>query len=71
MIGESLGGFSFVSATDPDTLSGDDSAVEGIDAEFATQIELGVARRVPEPAALALLLVVAAWAVRGRGNATP
>jgi len=56
LIGEALGGFSFVSARDPDTLSGDDFAVEGIDAEFASQIDLGNAIRVPEPS-LATLLV--------------
>jgi hypothetical protein len=62
----SLGGFSFVSGTDPDTLGGDDFAVEGIDAEEATQLDLGVALRVPEPA-LALLLAAAGLAARRRG----
>jgi hypothetical protein len=67
-IGGSLGGFSFQSTTDPDSLAGDDFAVEGIGADSASQIDLGVAQRVPEPAA-ALLLGAGAlvWALRWRG----
>ena len=51
----SLAGFSFVSSTDPDTLAGNDFAVEGIGADSATQIDLGIAQLVPEPS-VALLL---------------
>ena len=67
----SLGGFSFESTTDPDTLSGDDFAVEGIGADSATQIDLGVAMLLPEPSAAALLLVaglVGAWARAPRAS---
>ena len=53
------GGFSFVSATDPDTIAGDDFQVEGIGADTATQIDLGIAQ-VPEPSTW--LLVAAACA---------
>lgn len=53
----SLGGFSFVSTTDPDTLTGDDFAVEGIGASTASQIDLGIAQLVPEPL-VALLLAL-------------
>lgn len=53
---ESLGGFSFVSATDPDTLTGDDFHVEGIGADSASQIDLGTAVLVPEPATAGLVL---------------
>ena len=63
------GGFSFVSATDPDTLTGDDFAVEGIGADSATQIDLGIAQRVPEPSRAGLLLgasLVGALAARRR-----
>ncbi len=45
-----LGTFSFQSTRDPSTLDGDDFAVEGIGADTATQIGLGVAVLVPEPA---------------------
>jgi hypothetical protein len=65
----SLGGFSFQSQTDPDTLSGDDFAVEGIDAALATQIDLGVAMRVPEPALALLLAAGCLGARRARGRA--
>ena len=55
-VGDSLGGFSFESPTDPDTLAGDDFAVEGIGADSATQIDLGIAQ-LPEPSLPALLLL--------------
>jgi hypothetical protein len=51
----SLGGFSFISDTDPGTLAGDDFAVEGIGADTASQIDLGIAQLVPEPTAAMLL----------------
>ena len=44
-----------MSTTAPDTLSGDDFAVEGIGADSATQIDLGIAVLVPEPSAFVLL----------------
>ena len=50
-----VAGFSFQSATDPDTLDGADFAVEGIGADSGTQIDLGIAKRVPEPGASLLL----------------
>jgi hypothetical protein len=65
----SLGGFSFQSTTDPDTLEGDDFAVEGIGADSATQIDLGTALLVPEPSAFVLLVaagVVGCAGVRSR-----
>ena len=55
-IGGSLGGFSFVSALDPDSIDGDDFHVEGIGADSASQIDLGNAQLVPEPATAVLLL---------------
>jgi|GEM_PF-2396319 len=69
-IGASLGGFSFVSATDPDTLAGDDFHVEAIGADSASQIDLGIAQLVPEPATGALLAGgLAALALRRRARA--
>ncbi len=50
-----LGGFSFRSTRNPDTLAGDDFAVEGIGGDSASQIDLGVAILVPEPATALLL----------------
>jgi hypothetical protein len=52
-----LGGFSFRSTTDPDSIGGLDFTVEGIGSETASQIPLGVAVPVPEPST-ALLLVL-------------
>jgi hypothetical protein len=54
-IGGTRSGFSFQSSTDPSTLSGDEFAVEGIGADSASQIDLGVAVPLPEPSAAALL----------------
>lgn len=68
----SLGGFSFQSTTDPGTLSADDFAVEGIGADSASQIDLGIAQLLPEPSTLALVLAgLAGWgakASRGRSR---
>jgi hypothetical protein len=66
----SLGGFSFRSTTDPDSLTGDDFAVEGIDADEATQIDLGVALYLPE-ASLGLLLAAALLGVGAVGRPRP
>jgi hypothetical protein len=63
-----LAGFFFQSSTDPNTLSGDDFAVEGIGADSATQIDLGIAKRVPEPGALLLLAAGGAVLTSGRGR---
>ncbi len=69
-VNASRGGFSFVSTTDPDTLSGDDFHVEGIGATTASQIDLGIAQSVPEPSVavlLALGLIGFGWR-RDRGQ---
>jgi len=58
-----LGGFSFRSTTDPGTLTGDEFAVEGIGADSASQISLGVAQRLPEPS-LALLFGAGGFGLR-------
>jgi hypothetical protein len=66
-MGGVLGGFSFVSTKDPNTLTGNDFAVEGIGATSASQIPLGNAQLVPEPAtALGLSLGVIGLLVRRR-----
>jgi len=59
-IGQMVGGFSFQSATDPNSLSGNEFAVEGIGADSGTQIDLGIAMLMPEPRALLLLAAGAA-----------
>lgn len=63
-----MSGFSFVSATDPNSLDAGDFAVEGIGSDSASQIPLGDAERVvPEPATAALLgLALAALGARRR-----
>src|SRR5262249_27506288 len=66
-------GFTFVSATDPDSLDGGDFAVEGIGSDSASQIPLGGAQRVvPEPATIALVgLALAGLGARRRARAEP
>lgn len=54
-IGGSLGGFSFQAHVLPSSLTGDDFAVEGIGADSASQIDLGVAVPLPEPTTALLL----------------
>jgi hypothetical protein len=54
-IGGTLAGFTFQSTTAPGSLGSDDLRVEGIGAGTATQIDLGVAQLVPEPASGLLL----------------
>jgi len=49
-----------VSALDPDSIDGDDFHVEGIGADSASQIDLGNAQLVPEPATAVLLLAALA-----------
>jgi hypothetical protein len=61
----SLAGFSFVSTTDPDTLTGDDFHVEGIGASTASQIDLGIAQLVPEPS-VAVMLALGLLAIGSR-----
>jgi len=56
-VGGVRGGFSFESTTDPNAIAGDDFAVEGIGATSASQIPLGDAELVPEPATGLLLLL--------------
>ena len=60
----SLGGFSFRSTTSPDTLDGNDFAVEGIGSDSASQIDLGIAQRLPEPSLGVVLLAagLVGWA---------
>jgi hypothetical protein len=66
-----LSGFSFQSGTDPDTLTGGDFGVEGIGADSALQIDLGVALLVPEPAsAILLALGMAGLSLRRRRHST-
>jgi hypothetical protein len=48
-VDDTLGGFSFVSDTDPESLAPGDFAVEAIGADCACQIPLGDAQPVPEP----------------------
>ncbi len=57
-----LGGFSFRSTTDPDTLAPGDFEVEGIGSDSATQIPLGDA--LPEPLSGLLLAVALALGAR-------
>ena len=71
----SLGGFSFVSATDPSSLNDDDFAVVGIGANSGGEIPMGDAIFVPEPAeclpvlaALILLGLRRLWPVRDHGD---
>ena len=59
----SLGGFFFLSKTDPASLTGTGMAVEAIGADSAAQIPLDNAKRIPEPATL--LLLAAALAAAG------
>jgi hypothetical protein len=66
----SRAGFSFRSTTDPDTLGAGDFAVEGIGAESGSQIPLGDAMFVPEPA-LGVLLVAALVAPALRAGRRP
>jgi PEP-CTERM motif len=62
-----LGGFSFVSSTDPGTLTGDDFQMVGIGSDDDEQIPLGDAvLHVPEPSALFLLAPGLALLVRRR-----
>ncbi len=67
-VDSSLGGFSFQSITDPNTLAGDDFAVEGIGADSATQIDLGIAQLLPEPSLGVLLLAAGLFGWRGLGH---
>ena len=70
-VNASLGGFFFQSSTSPFALSSGDFAVVGIGAITASQIPLGDALFVPEPASV-LLLIPALWigtAMRKRRHA--
>jgi hypothetical protein len=67
-LGGELDGFWFKSTKDPDTLLPGELEVEGIGADSASQIPLGDAVPVPEPAsALLVAAALAALGARARG----
>ena len=65
-VGGVRGGYSFESTTDPNAIGGNDFAVEGIGATSASQIELGNAQLIPEPATALLLLLGVTSLAAGR-----